>query len=64
MLRSLRALLALGYPKAHLWVTEGNRPARSLYEKVGFVVDASAAIYRWFRSVPASPPVENPVRSR
>lgn len=52
VLRTLRALQALGYPKAHLWVTEGNHPARSLYEKVGFVVDASAAIYRWSR-VPA-----------
>jgi ribosomal protein S18 acetylase RimI-like enzyme len=52
VLRTLRALLAMGYPKAHLWVTEGNTPARALYEKVGFTVDASAAIYRWFR-VPA-----------
>jgi ribosomal protein S18 acetylase RimI-like enzyme len=50
VLRTLRALLALGYTKAHLWVTEGNSPARGLYEKVGFTVDASAAIYRWFRS--------------
>ncbi|MGC2288874.1 MAG: GNAT family N-acetyltransferase [Thermoplasmata archaeon] len=50
VLRTLRAFLALGYPKAHLWVTEGNHPARTLYEKVGFTVDASAAIYRWFRS--------------
>jgi ribosomal protein S18 acetylase RimI-like enzyme len=54
VLRTLRALLALGYPKAHLWVTEGNHPARALYEKVGFTVDASAAIYRWFR-VPLGP---------
>jgi ribosomal protein S18 acetylase RimI-like enzyme len=50
VLRTLRALLALGYPKVHLWVTDGNHPARALYEKTGFVVDASAAIYRWFRS--------------
>ncbi|MGA7861927.1 MAG: GNAT family N-acetyltransferase [Thermoplasmata archaeon] len=49
VLRTLRALLALGYSSAHLWVTEGNHPARALYEKVGFTVDASAAIYRWFR---------------
>jgi ribosomal protein S18 acetylase RimI-like enzyme len=49
VLRTLRALLALGYPKVHLWVTEGNQPARTLYEKVGFMVDASAAIYRWSR---------------
>jgi ribosomal protein S18 acetylase RimI-like enzyme len=50
VLRTLRALLALGYVKAHLWVTDGNLPARTLYEKVGFAVDASAAIYRWSRS--------------
>jgi ribosomal protein S18 acetylase RimI-like enzyme len=50
VLRTLRALLAMGYPKAHLWVTEGNQPARALYEKVGFSVDAAAAIYRWFRT--------------
>jgi ribosomal protein S18 acetylase RimI-like enzyme len=50
VLRTLRALLALGYPKVHLWVTDGNLPARSLYEKVGFTVDASAAIYRWLRT--------------
>ncbi|HLY77630.1 MAG TPA: GNAT family N-acetyltransferase [Thermoplasmata archaeon] len=50
VLRTLRALLALGYPKVHLWVTDGNRPARALYDKVGFTVDASAAIYRWFRT--------------
>ena len=49
LLRTLRALLAMGYPKVHLWVTEGNYPARALYDKVGFVVDASAAIYRWSR---------------
>lgn len=55
VLRTLRALLALGYPKAHLWVTEGNHPARALYEKVGFTVDASAAIYRWFRTPAARP---------
>jgi ribosomal protein S18 acetylase RimI-like enzyme len=58
VLRTLRALLALGYPRAHLWVTDGNQPARTLYEKVGFTVDASAAIYRWFRTPlgPASSP--------
>jgi ribosomal protein S18 acetylase RimI-like enzyme len=50
LLRTLRALLALGYPRAHLWVTEGNHPARALYDKVGFAVDASAAIYRWVRT--------------
>lgn len=62
VLRTLRALLALGYPKAHLWVTDGNVPARSLYEKVGFTVDASAAIYRWFRT-PVGPST-SPARPR
>lgn len=50
VLRALRALLALGFASAHLWVTDGNRPARALYEQVGFHVDATAAIYRWTRS--------------
>jgi ribosomal protein S18 acetylase RimI-like enzyme len=50
VLRALRALLALGFSKAHLWVTDGNQPARRLYDKVGFVVDATTAIYRWVRS--------------
>ncbi|MCI4353133.1 MAG: GNAT family N-acetyltransferase [Thermoplasmata archaeon] len=56
LLRSLRALLALGYPRAHLWVTEGNTSARALYEKVGFAVDASAMIYRWVRDSTSLPP--------
>lgn len=50
LLRCLRGLLALGYSRAHLWVTDGNAPARALYEKVGFVEDTSATIYRWVRS--------------
>lgn len=49
VLRTLRALLALGFPRAHLWVTDGNHPARALYERVGFTADATAAIYRWAR---------------
>jgi ribosomal protein S18 acetylase RimI-like enzyme len=61
VLRTLRALLAMGYPRAHLWVTEGNQPARALYEKVGFTVDASAAIYRWSRTPLAPTP---PSRAR
>lgn len=52
VLRSLRAMLALGYARAHLWVTDGNVPARTLYEKVGFSVDATAAIFRWVRPSP------------
>jgi ribosomal protein S18 acetylase RimI-like enzyme len=61
VLRTLRALLALGYSKAHLWVTEGNQPARTLYEKVGFTVDASAAIYRWSRSPTERGPSTRPL---
>ncbi len=50
--RALRAFLALGYLRAHLWVTEANAPARALYEKSGFHRSASAAIYRWTRTAP------------
>jgi ribosomal protein S18 acetylase RimI-like enzyme len=32
----LRALCALGFEQAQLWVTEGNRPARALYDATGF----------------------------
>lgn len=53
LLRMLRALLALGYRRAHLWVTDGNAPARALYDRLGFRPDASAAIYRWSRPAPA-----------
>ncbi len=51
--RALRAFLALGYLRAHLWVTEANGPARALYDKAGFRRNATAAIYRWTRT--ASP---------
>jgi GNAT superfamily N-acetyltransferase len=49
LLRGLRALLALGHVQARLWVTETNRPARALYDSLGFVTEATAYIYRWLR---------------
>jgi GNAT superfamily N-acetyltransferase len=58
LLRALRALLALGYDRVRLWVTESNAPARALYEKAGFVPDSSAYLFRWQRpeaGEPASP---------
>lgn len=45
----LRALRALGYDSVHLWVTEANVRARSLYDRMGFRPVASAFIYRWER---------------
>ena len=48
----LRALWAMGYDRAHLWVTEDNRPARGLYDRFGFSQVASAMIYRWSRPTP------------
>ena len=50
----LRALRALGYESVHLWVTDANVPARTLYEENGFRDAATATIYRWER--PASSP--------
>ncbi|MGI0067492.1 MAG: GNAT family N-acetyltransferase, partial [Thermoplasmata archaeon] len=41
-----RALSALGYTSVRLWVTEGNVPARTLYEALGFSRVASAIVYR------------------
>jgi ribosomal protein S18 acetylase RimI-like enzyme len=45
----IRALWALGYEVARLWVTEGNVAARSLYRKVGFATRRTARIYRFTR---------------
>ena len=47
----LRALRALGYEGVHLWVTDANVPARTLYEETGFRRVASSTIYRWERPV-------------
>lgn len=46
----LRALWALGYERVRLWVSATNRPARRLYDSVGFSVTHTAAIYRWDRA--------------
>jgi ribosomal protein S18 acetylase RimI-like enzyme len=56
LLQGLRALLALGYTGARLWVTETNRPARRLYESMGFQPHATASIYRWRRPAVAAAP--------
>jgi ribosomal protein S18 acetylase RimI-like enzyme len=50
LMRGLRALVALGYREAHLWVTQANAPARALYERVGFGDELTAALYRWYRN--------------
>jgi GNAT superfamily N-acetyltransferase len=34
--KSLNSLIELGYKKCFLVVTEGNQPAQSMYEKMGF----------------------------
>lgn len=50
----MRALLALGYSSARLWVTESNAPARALYQGLGFRPAGRAVIYR-FRPVVGAP---------
>lgn len=47
----LRALHALGYATATLWVTEANRAAIRLYETEGFLRTASTVIFHWGRPV-------------
>lgn len=47
MRRVFRALRALGFESARLWVTESNRPAQALYDRLGFHWVSSARIYRW-----------------
>lgn len=43
----LRALWALGYHVATLWVSEANTPALALYERLGFKRTQTARIYRF-----------------
>jgi len=45
----LRALHALGYSTATLWVTEANWTALRLYETEGFLRTASTVIFHWGR---------------
>lgn len=52
--RGLRALTAMGYESARLWVTLGNLPARGLYSQLGFRTERRALLYRWVR--PAGSP--------
>jgi ribosomal protein S18 acetylase RimI-like enzyme len=56
MTRILRALVALGYARVRLWVTEGNRPARALYKSFGFRTDMTALIYSWRRAAAGATP--------
>jgi ribosomal protein S18 acetylase RimI-like enzyme len=47
---ALRALLALGYDDARLWVSLENTAAVTLYQSLGFRTTLEATIYRWDRS--------------
>jgi ribosomal protein S18 acetylase RimI-like enzyme len=58
----LRALTALGYSTARLWVTEANEPASSLYRSVGFEVVGRTRIFRY--SVPAPGAAPHPQTAR
>ncbi|MCI4327804.1 MAG: GNAT family N-acetyltransferase [Thermoplasmata archaeon] len=55
VLWGLRAMTALGYSTARLWVTEANRPAWSLYVSLGFAVTGRARLYRYIRPAVDSP---------
>jgi ribosomal protein S18 acetylase RimI-like enzyme len=56
LLWTLRALTALGYTTARLWVTEANRPARALYDSLGFTVTGRSRIFRYEAEAPPSVP--------
>jgi len=57
---TLRALWALGYETARLWVSVGNEPALELYRLFGFRPTLEATFYRWDRSVSAEQPQAGP----
>ena len=59
-----RALLALGHTEARLWVTDSNRPARALYESLGFDPEATALIVSRRRPGPESPAGPSPQTAR
>jgi ribosomal protein S18 acetylase RimI-like enzyme len=52
----LRALHALGYASATLWVTESNAPALRLYDSEGFRRTASTVLFHWTRPSAAPHP--------
>ena len=52
---ALRALWAFGFERGRLWVTDANRPARELYDHLGFVPVASAGVYGWRRASTSGP---------
>ncbi len=53
---TLRALWALGYENARLWVSLQNTAAVELYRAFGFRPVLEAAIYRWDRPASAAQP--------
>ncbi len=55
---TLRALWALGYESARLWVSLENRPALALYRDFGFREVLPATIYRWDRPAASAQPHE------
>ena len=55
---ALRALQALGYTSATLWVTEANVGALRLYESEGFARTASTVLFHWTRP-PGAPHPQN-----
>lgn len=54
----LRALWAMGYERARLWVSGENLPAQGLYAAFGFRAIDAATIYRWDRGAPSPQPHE------
>jgi ribosomal protein S18 acetylase RimI-like enzyme len=62
VLWGLRAMTALGYTTARLWVTEANRPAWSLYVSLGFEVTGKARLFRYVR--PGAEPAAQPQTAR
>jgi ribosomal protein S18 acetylase RimI-like enzyme len=52
---ALDALRAEPARTVRLWVTEGNRPARALYDRFGFHLAQSARVYRWLAGAPSAP---------